>query len=460
MSWGIQKPIQKNHRARGFFRPRFALAMALFGASLSCASPTNAQVQPSSVPKAELEKLIERGKPGVLEHYRWFHQHPEVSNQEHQTSKHLAEAMSALGARVQTGIGGTGFVAVLSGQKPGKGPFVLYRADMDALPVTEQTGLAYASKNSGVMHACGHDVHMAVAVGAMQTMAALRKRWSGTVLFVAQPSEELGAGAERMIEDPKFKELLAKHGTPRLALALHDSADLPAGSIGISGGYVTANVDSVDITFFGKGGHGAKPHEAIDPVVMASEAVLALQTIVSRRIPADKRAVVTVGKFSAGTKHNIIPPSAELLLTVRSYEDEIRQQLLAEIKLIAEKIAEAYHAPQPPSIKLDPDFTPSGRNDEEWALRLEQRFKSALGKDKVVPNPPTMVGEDFAQFGRKLGIPGVMWRLGAANPQVFANTPLAQLPGLHSDKWAPDAERTLPVGVLSVVLALLEGLGR
>jgi amidohydrolase len=438
--------------------PRTLLvAFALLMFSISCTSPTSAQPR-TAIVQQRIQQAIQRGQGDTLQHYRWFHQYPELSNHESNTAEHLAQAMQRLGATVVRGIGGHGFVAVLKGQKPGRGANVLYRADMDALPVAEQTGLAYASKHPGVMHACGHDIHMAVAIGAMKVMAEFKQQWAGSVLFVAQPSEELGAGAERMLQDPKFERVMAEHGRPTLALALHDSADLPAGRVALSPGYVTANVDSVDITFYGKGGHGATPHEAIDPIVMASEAVLTLQTIVSRRIAPEKRAVVTVGKFSAGATHNIIAPTAELLLTVRSYEDEVRQQLLHEIKHIAEKVAAAHHAPRPPTVKLDPDFTPSGRNDDAWSERLDRRFRAAVGDDNVVPNPPTMVGEDFAQFGRLLSIPGVMWRLGAANPQTFVSTKLADLPGLHSDRWAPDAERTLPVGVLTVVLALLEGL--
>ena len=438
-------------------RPSRALTLMLL-LLVSCASTSRARPRGLAIPKERLERTIEAGAAEILEQYRWFHQHPELSHQEVNTSNHLATAVEQLGLTVHRGIGGHGFVGVLEAGRAGRGPVVLYRADMDALPVVEQTGLPYTSKKPGLMHACGHDIHMAVALGALTVMAELKEQWEGTILFVAQPAEEKGAGAELMLKDPKFSALLAKLGKPRLALALHDSADLPAGSVGLSGGYVTANVDSVDITFYGKGGHGAKPHESIDPIVMASEAVLALQTIVARRIAPDKRAVVTVGKFSAGSTHNIIPPTAELLLTVRSYEDEVRSQLLAEISHIAKNVAAAHRAPRPPEVRVDPDFTPSGRNDEQWSKRLTQRFQWAVGAKNVVPNPPTMVGEDFALFSRRLGIPGVMWRLGAVNPQKFAATKLSELPGLHSDQWAPDAERTLPVGVLTAVVALLEGL--
>jgi hippurate hydrolase len=241
-----------------------------------------------------------------------------------------------------------------------------------------------------------------------------------------------------------------------LAVALHDTADLPAGTVALSGGFITANVDSVDLVFHGRGGHGAKPHEAIDPVVMAAEAVLQFQTIVSRRIRPERPAVITVGKFSAGTKHNIIPPTAELLLTVRSYDDETRATLLREIQHVANEVAEAYHAPKPPTFVHDAGSTPSGFNDQEWSRRLRERFSELLGDDQVVDNPPTMVGEDFALFSRQLGVPGVMWRLGAVNPSVYERAKPGDLPGLHSDLWAPDAEHTLPVGARTVVAALIE----
>ncbi len=391
----------------------------------------------------------------TLGDYQWFHAHPELSNRESATAERLAAALEALGFEVTRGIGGHGLAAVLRGERPGPGPVVLYRADMDALPVTEQTDLPFRSENPGVMHACGHDLHMAIALGALRAMRALRPRWAGTLLFIAQPAEELGAGAARMLADPKLSQILASLGKPRVALAIHDSADLPAGTVAVSGGWVTANVDSVDIVLHGRGGHGAKPHESIDPIVMAAAAILEFQTIVSRRVPPDKPAVVTVGKVAAGTKHNIIPPSAELLLTVRSYDDATRATLLAEIRHIARSVAASHHAPQPPDVSVDETYTPSGHNDEAWSERLVGVFSRQLGAERVVPIPPTMGGEDFAQFGRQLGIPSVMWRVGAVAPEAMQET---VRPGLHSDHWAPDAARALPVGVQTVVAALFEAL--
>jgi len=385
--------------------------------------------------------------------YEWFHAHPELSKREVETSKHLADALRGLGMEVHEGIGGTGIVAILKGKGPG--PTVLYRADMDGLPVTEHTALPYASQNPGVMHACGHDIHMATAVGALSVLAATRDTWSGTVMFVGQPAEELGAGAKAMVADRAFKRLLKKHGTPRLAVALHDAADLPAGEVSIIEGPHHANVDSVDIIVHGKGGHGARPHETIDPIVIGSEIVMALQTIVSRRIRPDEKAVVTVGKFDAGTKHNIIPPSATLLLTVRSYGPKTRKVLLEEIERIAKQIAKAHRAPKPPEVKTG-DGLPSCDNDPTWTRTVRAAFEKELGADKVKRHEPSLGGEDFGVFGTALGIPAIMWKLGAVEPKAWKKG--KDLPGLHSDAWAPDPDLTLRTGIRTVLAAIEAGL--
>lgn len=443
-------PTKRGPRAR-YWLASFPLLLAC-----SCAGAAAATPRKTTAPKAALARAYDH----ALSEYRWFHQHPELSNQEHETASHLAKSLRHLEFEVEEGVGGTGLLATLAGGKApgGPRPVVLYRADMDGLPVQENTGLPYSSRNQGVMHACGHDVHMAVALGSLEVMAQTRNEWAGTIVFVAQPAEEIGAGARQMLADPQFKKLISKLGKPRVALALHDSADLPAGQVAISPGYITANVDSVDVVLHGRGGHGAQPHEAIDPVVMAAEVVMQLQTIVSRRIPPSRRAVVTVGKIQAGTKHNIIPPSAELLLTVRSYDDATRQQLLREIEHIARSVAASYHAPRPPEVTQRDEFTPSGFNDESWSERLKARFVSLLGAERVAEMPPTMGGEDFAQFGRQLGVPGVLWRVGAVSTAAFARRNEQVLPGLHSDAWAPDAATAIPVGIQTVVAALREAL--
>lgn len=385
--------------------------------------------------------------------YEWFHAHPELSKKEVQTAKHLADALRGLGLEVHEGIGGTGIVAILEGR--GEGPTVLYRADMDGLPVTEATGLPYASKNPGVMHACGHDVHMATAIGALSVLAATRDSWSGTVIFVGQPAEELGAGAKAMVADRAFKRLLKKHGQPALAVALHDAADLPAGEVSIIEGSHHANVDSVDIVVHGKGGHGARPHETIDPIVIGAEIVMALQTIVSRRIRPDEKAVVTVGKFDGGTKRNIIPPSATLMLTVRSYGPKTRKVLLAEIERVAKNVAKAHRAPKPPTIEVG-DGLPSCENDPGWTRKVRAAFVKELGADKVKRHDPSLGGEDFGVFGTALAVPAIMWKLGAVKPGRWKKG--GDLPGLHSDRWAPDPDLTLRTGIRSVVASIRTGL--
>jgi amidohydrolase len=391
-----------------------------------------------------------------IELYRWFHAHPELSHQEKQTSQRLAGELKTLGLEVEEGIGGYGVMAILRGQ-PG-GPVVLYRADMDALPVKEATGLPYASQVPGVMHACGHDLHMACAVAALGDLAKKRKDWKGTIVFVGQPAEEMGNGARKMILDPRFQQILSKAGAPpKMALAIHDNSTLPVGQVCLTPGYVNANVDSVDIVVHGLGGHGAHPDTAIDPIVMASEIVLQLQTIVSRRLPPGSQALITVGKFAAGSKHNIIPPAAELALTVRSYDEPTRQKLLSEIRHISQNVAASYHAPKPPEVKHDEgDFTPSLYNDPEWTRRLRPVFVSKLGEKNLIDQPASMGGEDFSEFSRLLKIPGVMFSLGVVDPELVKEG--GPLPGLHSDKFAPVPETAIPLGSQLIQACLLEAL--
>lgn len=394
----------------------------------------------------EVEKIL----PETVELYRWFHSYPELSNQEKNTAKRLAEELRKLKLEVVEGVGGYGLLAALEGGGPG--PVVLYRADMDGLPIVEKTGLAYSSKNPGVMHACGHDVHMSTALGALRILSQNRSAWKGKIIFVGQPAEEVGQGARAMLKDPKFKAFLEKHGQPDLALGMHDSG-LPTGKVVLTPGYVSANVDSVDIIVHGLGGHGAYPSLAIDPIVIGSEIVLSLQTIVSRRLPPGTRAVVTVGKFAAGTKHNIIPPKAVLQLTVRSYEQDVRQKLLTEIERVAVAVAEAHGAPSKPEVIHRDEYTRAGYNDPVWSRRIAQRLAEVSG-GPLTELPPTMGGEDFAEFHWELGCPGVMFVVGA----LAESYPEGRRPGLHSDMFAPLPEATLRSSILVSVEALLEGL--
>ena len=412
-------------------------------------------VQVSAVAEESTEAKVDRHLAEMVELYRWFHAHPELSRKEKETSKRLASELKKIGLEVTEGVGGYGVLGLLRGQQGG--PLILYRADMDALPILEKTGLTYASKNTGVMHGCGHDIHMTCAVSALKVMAETKSQWRGTILFVGQPAEEVGSGAEAIIADSKFQALLKELGQPKLALALHDNASLPAGTVSVLSGFVSAYVDSVDITVFGTGGHGAYPHKTVDPIVIGAEIVGALQTIVSRRLAPGSKAVVTVGTFHAGTKRNIIGPTAKLGLTVRSYKDDIRESLIREIEVVAKGVAAAHGAPKPPKVYHHRKAaTPSGFNNPEIASRLRAVFADELGEDAIRSTDPAMGGEDFSEYSRRLGIPSVMFSLGAADPEKVRQG--LELPGLHSDSFAPAADLTISTGARCVVRALREAL--
>lgn len=384
--------------------------------------------------------------PSLVELYKWFHQNPELSLKEEKTAAKFAAEVRAAGWTVTEQIGGHGVVAVL---KNGEGPAVLLRIDMDGLPVKEETGLPYASTN-GAMHACGHDSHLAMGIGVARVLATLKDRWTGTVVLVGQPAEEIVKGASLMLADPKFKEAVTVK--PVAALSIHDFPG-PTGTLGVCPGYASASVDSVNLTIYGRGGHGAWPHRTVDPIVIGAEVVTALQTIVSRKLAPGTRAVVTVGSFHAGTKHNIISDEAKLQLTVRSYEEPVREKLLAEIRHIAEKIAEAHHAPRKPELTI-PEGCPAGYNDPELTQRMRSVFERLVGKDKVTTEEPVMGGEDFGLFAKHFGVPGLQFRVGGGKPGHDAAI------GLHSSKWAVDPEPTLRTGTEGFARACLELLGK
>ncbi len=383
----------------------------------------------------------------LVEMYKWFHQNAELSLKEEKTAARFAAEVRAAGWTVTEKVGGTGVVAIL---KNGDGPVVLARVDIDGLPVKEETGLPYAS-TSGVMHACGHDSHITIGIGLARVLPKLRDKWSGTVVLVGQPAEELGIGARMMLEDPKFHELVPVK--PVACLSVHDFPTL-AGKIGTCSGYATANVDSIDIVIHGRGGHGAWPHLTVDPVVIGSEIVLALQTIVSRKLAPGTRAVVTVGSFQAGAKHNVIPDSAKLMLTVRSYEDESRERLLAEIRRIAHNVAEAHAATKAPEVSSKDEYTPAGYHDPSLTKRMRGVFEELLGKESVYTAEPMMGGEDFSRFPRYYKVPGLQFRVGGAKPGHDPDV------GLHSSKWAVDPEPTLRTGTTALARACLELLVR
>jgi hippurate hydrolase len=388
-----------------------------------------------------------------------LHKNPELSMKEEKTAARLAIELKALGYEVTTGVGGTGVVGVL---RNGAGPTVLLRTELDGLPIEEKTGLPYAStakvvdvngKTQPAMHACGHDIHMAGWTGAAALLARHKDLWRGTVVMVGQPGEEIVRGARAMIADGLFK----RFPKPDFAIAVHDSSDEPAGKVLIVPGFGMASVDSVDLTLFGRGGHGAKPHTTVDPVLLAARTVLALQTLVSREKDPLEPAVITVGSIHGGTKHNIIPDEVKLQITVRTYSPAVRKQLLDGIARIAKAEATSVNAPRQPEIKVS-ESQDATYNDPALAHRLEAALAQGLGKANVVEGKPEMVAEDFGELGKAARVPSVLIRIGAAEPKKHAAATAAgtPLPSLHSATFAPDRERTIRTDTSVLVLAALE----
>jgi amidohydrolase len=385
-----------------------------------------------------------------------LHQNPELSSHETQTAAKLASRLRGLGFEVTEQVGGTGVVALL---KNGAGPTIMLRTELDALPVEEKTGLPYASKvhvkdDSGrdvpVMHACGHDLHMASLVGTAAIMAHSRESWHGTLMLIGQPAEETISGAKKMLDDG----LLKRFPKPDAGVALHVDNLAPAGKIGITSGYRYASADSLRITIYGKGGHGAAPQYTVDPVLIAARTVVTLQTIVSREVAPGDVAVVTVGYVNAGTKNNIIPDHAELALTVRTYKPEVRKKVLTAIARITKAEAEAAGAQREPLIEHY-ETTDAVYNDPALARRLRSTLESALGKENVVTAEPLVVSEDFAYFIEE-GIPSFYFALGGADPQKFVQAAATgeALPFNHSPLFAPDVEPALRTGITAEVAVL------
>ena len=415
-----------------------------------------------------LGDAVRQDMPNLMTIYRDFHANPELSMLEVRTAARLAAEAKKLGFDVTTGVGKTGVVAVM---RNGPGPVLLLRADMDGLPVIEQTGLAFASKvrgtsaagvESGVMHACGHDTHITTWIGTARRLAAMKSQWSGTLVMIAQPGEEIGAGAKAMLDDG----LYTRFPKPTHAIAFHDAASLPAGVIGYSPGFALANVDSVDIEVKGVGGHGAYPHTTKDPIVLASRIVTALQTLVSREVDPQQPAVVTVGSFHSGAKHNIISDEAKMLLTVRSYTDETRRILLDGIKRIVrgEAIAAGMPEDRMPIVTVrDGEYTPATFNTEALTTSTAALFTQRFGADRVTRTPAVMGGEDFSRFwiaDKSIeslifwvgGVPKAKWDAAGGDP--------AKLPSLHSPYWAPEAETVIETATEAMVTAALGVMGK
>ena len=423
-----------------------------------------AQATPQSLADAEL--------PSLLTIYKDIHSHPELSTQEQRTAAIVAKELRAAGCEVTEDFGkydnpklkSYGVIGIM---KNGDGPKVLVRTDMDALPVNEETGLPYASKvvaknDDGkevhVMHACGHDAHVSMFIGVARALAKLKDQWHGTIIFVAQPAEELGSGARALLNAGLYQ----KFGKPDFALGFHDKADLQTGHIGVTEGYTYANVDSVDVTVRGVGGHGAYPYVTKDPIVLAAEMINAWQTIASRENNPLNPIVITVGSIHGGTKHNIIPDEVKMQLTVRTYKPDVRERVLAAIDRIANGIAAAGGVPAnraPMVTVLKDQFTPATYNNPDLTRRLVAVWKKSLGQENVEIVDPTMGGEDFSEYSLPdHSIPAVDFHVGAVAPEKLAESKKTgtPLPSLHSSKFAPVPEPTIRTGIVSMTTAVLD----
>lgn len=424
----------------------------------------SAQQAPQSIVDAEL--------PSLLIIYKDLHTHPELSTREERSAGIVAKELKAAGCEVTERVGkyekpGSTCFGVIGVMKNGAGPTVAIRSDLDGLPVREETGLPYASSVSvkndagqdvGVMHACGHDIHMSALIGTARALGKLKDKWQGTIIFIGQPAEETVGGARALLKDG----LYTRWPKPDYVLGLHDDAEIAAGQIGVTEGYCYANVDSVDVTVKGMGGHGAYPHKAKDPVVLAAEIINGWQTIASRETNPHDDVVVTVGSIQGGTKHNIISDEVKMQLTVRTYKKEVRDVVLAAIARIAKGCAIAAGLPEDrmPDVHVRQDeFTPATYNNPELTRRVSASLKSAIGDANVILKDPTMGGEDFSEYSLPdHSIPAFMFNVGAVDPAKAAESKRtgSPLPSLHSSKFAPLPEPTIRTGVVGMTTAVLD----
>jgi amidohydrolase len=429
--------------------------LLLAAAALAFATPASA---------GAISDAVRVDMPQLMTLYRDLHSNPELSMQEVRTPAKLAAEARKLGFTVTEKVGKSGVVAVM---KNGPGPVLMIRADMDGLPVVEQTGLPFASKvkavarsgvETGVMHACGHDTHMTAWLGTARRLAAMKDQWSGTLVMILQPGEETGEGARAMLDDGLF----TRFPKPGHVLAFHDAAAMPAGVIGITPGYALANVDSVDVTVRGVGGHGAYPQTTKDPIVLASRIVTTLQTLVSRENDPANPAVVTVGSFQAGAKHNIISDEAKLQLTVRSYKPEVRKLLLDGIRRIArgEAIAAGIPEDRMPVVTIrDAEYTPATFNTDAFSNRALELFTQSFGTDRVIKTPAVMGGEDFSRYYlADKSIQSLIFWVGGTPLDQYqaAGGDASKLPSLHSPFWAPEAEAVIATATEALTLAALD----
>jgi len=440
-------------------RPLLILLLSMWVAPLILAQQT-----PQSLADAEL--------PSLLGIYKDLHSHPELSGHEERTAALVAKELRAAGCQVTEHVGkyensklkAYGVVGVM---KNGDGPTVLVRTDTDALPVEEETGLPYASKvvvknddgrDVHVMHACGHDTHIAAFIGTARALGKLKDQWHGTIVFVAQPAEEIGTGARALLNDGLYD----RFGKPNFALGFHDKADVEAGHIAVTEGYTSANVDSVDVTVRGVGGHGGYPHKTKDPIVLAAEIINAWQTIVSRENNPLDPIVITVGSIHGGTKHNIIPDEVKMQITVRTYKSKVRERVLADIDRIAKGCAAAAGIPAElaPIVSVPKDLVAlAAYNNPELTKRLVAVWKKSLGDENVEIVDPTMGGDDFSEYSLPdYSIPAVYFHFGAVEPAKIAEYKQGgkELPTLHSSKFAPVPEPTIRTGVIGMTAAVLD----
>ncbi|GIU13659.1 M20 family metallopeptidase [Shewanella sp. MBTL60-007] len=413
---------------------------------------------------SELAESTAKAMPSLEALYLHLHQNPELSYHEKDSSARIAKELASLGFQVTENVGGYGVVGLL---KNGEGPTVMIRADTDGLPIIEETGKSYASKvittdannnKVGVMHGCGHDIHMTSLVGTAQQLVATKANWQGTLMMVAQPAEEVGGGAKAMLKQGLFTDF----DTPDYILGLHVSASIPAGKVGMVSGYALANVDSVDITVKGKGGHGAYPHLTKDPVVLASRIVLALQTIASRELSPLEPSVITVGSIHGGSKHNIISDEVKLQLTLRSYNPEVRLQQIAALKRLTQGIAMSAGLDEslfPDVYVHEEERIPSTYNDPVLVSRVRASIESEIGQDNVIDALPVMAGEDFGLYGLTAEKrPITLFWLGAVNPSQYQLSLESgnALPSLHSSQFAPDYAPTINTGVRAMTKSAID----
>jgi amidohydrolase len=411
-----------------------------------------------------IQHLVDEEYTAFEELYRYLHSNPELSLQEENTSGRMSAELQRLGFSVTEGVGGYGVVGVFEN---GPGPVIMVRSDMDALPIEEQTGVEFASSKTGIlpngeetylMHACGHDLHMTTMIGTASVLTRLHESWSGTLIMIAQPAEEIGAGANAMIEDGLFE----KFPRPDFALALHVNSALESGKVGIVPGYTYASMDEIRITVKGRGGHGAYPDLTVDPVVMASKLVLDLQTIISREISTFEPAVLSVGSIRSGSSFNIIPDEAELRLTLRTYKSEIRDKIIRRIREMSAAAGKGAGLPEEewPIVQVGDEPLPAVYNSPVLAEKMIETFTDLLGEENVFQLSPVMYGEDFGMYGRvSPEIPILIYSLGAVDPdqmEKYEQGLIDALPSTHSSRFLPDYEPAIKTGVLTMTEAVLQ----